>query len=51
MDENQAVAIKVAVLREAAYDARVRGDIGKEGGPEAADWLHWRADHILTGDS
>lgn len=44
------VASQVTALREAAYDTRARGDIGKEGGVEAWDYLHWRADRILTGD-
>ncbi|QWY79673.1 hypothetical protein PP637_gp43 [Arthrobacter phage Persistence] len=43
------VAAKVEALREAANEAKTRGDIGKEGGPESWDWLHWRADHILKG--
>lgn len=33
-------------LRAAATDARVRGDIGKDGGVEAEDWLENRAQRL-----
>jgi hypothetical protein len=37
-------------LRDAAADTRARGDIGKNSGIEAWDYLNWRADRIETGE-
>ena len=39
--------IAAVALREAAADASVRGDIGKDGGVEAWRYLGARADRIL----
>ena len=37
-------------LMEAAADTKARGDIGKDGGVEAWDYLTWRADRIGKGE-
>jgi hypothetical protein len=44
MKKNKENAAARAALLEAAKDARERGDIGKEGGPEAWTWLEYWAD-------
>lgn len=36
----------VIALRNAAAEARERGDIGKAGGPDVWDWLHGWADRL-----
>lgn len=36
----------IAALEEAAKEARIRGDIGKDGGIEAWDWLNWLAGNL-----
>lgn len=41
---------QAVALREAARDTKARGDIGKEGGVEAWDYLHARADRLLGVD-
>lgn len=40
--------VRAEALREAAREARERGDIGKEGGYEAWDWLAIRADQAAS---
>jgi hypothetical protein len=42
--------IQAHALRQAAADTRARGDIGKDGGCEAWDYLTWRADRIEKGE-
>jgi hypothetical protein len=60
-DENNAYIARLALaaaapylqaqaLRDAAADTRARGDIGKDSGIEAWDYLNWRADRIEKGD-
>lgn len=34
---------RAQALEEAAHEARIRGDIGKDGGLESWDYLEWRA--------
>ena len=42
------ISAQATALREAAIDARTRGDLGKEGGTEAWDYLFARARQLVA---
>jgi hypothetical protein len=46
--DQEFAAARAEALREAAREARERGDIGKDGGYEAWDWLAIRADQAAS---